>query len=154
LNRPFFKRFKRLFAAGSFKNAPFNFATLKVLCSRRNTLPLSIALWSTRLSGGWCSCTAATSCAPHGTCLNPIGQKERLGRLPHWEGTYRLERRNARSDILSIKVSYPERLDQRAHSRHWIPALDHDPRLPNYRKHEPDYRLTTDRRLHRGTNAI
>ena len=40
--------------------------------------------------------------------LNPVGQKERSGDFRTPEGTYRLERRNPRSDFfLSIQVSYP-----------------------------------------------
>ena len=66
--------------------------------------------------------------------------------LPHDfrtpEGSYRLERRNARSDyFLSIKVSYPNEADlKRAHAHHWDTGgsiMIHG--LPNYLKHEPDY---------------
>jgi murein L,D-transpeptidase YafK len=74
--------------------------------------------------------------------LNPIGQKERSGDFRTPEGTYRLERRNARSDyFLSIKVSYPNAEDmKRAHAHHWDTGgsiMIHG--LPNYLKHEPDY---------------
>jgi murein L,D-transpeptidase YafK len=74
--------------------------------------------------------------------LNPIGQKERSGDFRTPEGSYRLERRNARSDyFLSIKVSYPNELDlKRAHAHHWDTGgsiMIHG--LPNYLKHEPDY---------------
>ena len=74
--------------------------------------------------------------------LNPVGQKERSGDFRTPEGTYRLERRNARSDyFLSIKVSYPNEMDlKRARSRHWDTGgsiMIHG--LPNYLKHEPEY---------------
>ena len=74
--------------------------------------------------------------------LNPIGQKERSGDFRTPEGTYRLERRNARSDyFLSIKVSYPNAEDmKRARAHHWDTGgsiMIHG--LPNYLKHEPDY---------------
>jgi len=74
--------------------------------------------------------------------LNPVGQKERSGDFRTPEGTYRLERRNARSDyFLSIKVSYPNEMDlQRARSRHWDTGgsiMIHG--LPNSLKHEPEY---------------
>ena len=79
--------------------------------------------------------------------LNPVGQKERSGDFRTPEGTYRLERRNARSDyFLSIKVSYPNEMDlKRAHSRHWDTGgsiMIHG--LPNYLKHEPEYYLAHD----------
>jgi len=79
--------------------------------------------------------------------LNPVGQKERSGDFRTPEGTYRLERRNARSDyFLSIKVSYPNEADlKRAHSRHWDTGgsiMIHG--LPNYLKHEPEYYLAHD----------
>jgi len=79
--------------------------------------------------------------------LNPVGQKERSGDFRTPEGTYRLERRNARSDyFLSIKVSYPNEADQkRAHSRHWDTGgsiMIHG--LPNYLKHEPEYYMAHD----------
>jgi murein L,D-transpeptidase YafK len=79
--------------------------------------------------------------------LNPVGQKERSGDFRTPEGTYRLERRNARSDFfLSIQVSYPNETDlQRARSRHWDTGgsiMIHG--LPNYLKHEPEYYLAHD----------
>jgi murein L,D-transpeptidase YafK len=79
--------------------------------------------------------------------LNPVGQKERSGDFRTPEGTYRLERRNPRSDyFLSIKVSYPNRADvRRARSRHWDSGgsiMIHG--LPNYLKHEPDYYQSHD----------
>ena len=79
--------------------------------------------------------------------LSPVGQKERSGDFRTPEGTYRLERRNARSDyFLSIKVSYPNDADlKRARSRHWDTGgsiMVHG--LPNYLKHEPEYYLAHD----------
>ena len=79
--------------------------------------------------------------------LNPIGQKERSGDFRTPEGTYRLERRNARSDyFLSIKVSYPNEVDlKRARSRHWDTGgsiMIHG--LPNYLRHEPEYYVNHD----------
>jgi len=79
--------------------------------------------------------------------LNPIGQKERSGDFRTPEGTYRLERRNPRSDyFLSIKVSYPNEADlKRARVRHWNTGgsiMIHG--LPNYLKHEPEYYENTD----------
>ena len=74
--------------------------------------------------------------------LNPVGQKERSGDFRTPEGTYRLERRNPRSDFfLSIQVSYPNQDDlRRAHRRHWDTGgsiMIHG--LPNLLKHDPDY---------------
>jgi murein L,D-transpeptidase YafK len=74
--------------------------------------------------------------------LNPVGQKERSGDFRTPEGSYRLERRNPRSDyFLSIKVSYPNETDlRRAHARHWDTGgsiMIHG--LPNFLKHDPDY---------------
>ena len=79
--------------------------------------------------------------------LNPVGQKERSGDYRTPEGTYRLERRNPRSEyFLSIKVSYPNSADtRRARARHWNSGgsiMIHG--LPNYLKHEPEYYLTHD----------
>ena len=74
--------------------------------------------------------------------LNPTGQKERSGDFRTPEGTYRLERRNPRSDFfLSLKVSYPNQEDlRRAHAHHWETGgsiMIHG--LPNTLKHEPEY---------------
>jgi murein L,D-transpeptidase YafK len=74
--------------------------------------------------------------------LNPLGQKERAGDFRTPEGSYRLERRNPRSEyFLSIKVSYPNDLDlRRAHAHHWDTGgsiMIHG--LPNWLKHEPEY---------------
>jgi L,D-transpeptidase-like protein len=79
--------------------------------------------------------------------LSPVGQKERSGDFRTPEGTYRLDRRNARSDyFLSIKVSYPNEVDlKRARSRHWDSGgsiMVHG--LPNYLRHEPEYYLSHD----------
>jgi murein L,D-transpeptidase YafK len=79
--------------------------------------------------------------------LSPIGQKERSGDFRTPEGSYRLERRNPRSDyFLSIKVSYPNATDlKRARARHWDTGgsiMIHG--LPNYLKHEPDYYANHD----------
>ena len=79
--------------------------------------------------------------------LNPIGQKQRSGDFRTPEGSYRLERRNPRSDFfLSIKVSYPSPADvKRARARHWDSGgsiMIHG--LPNYLKHEPEYYQTHD----------
>ena len=79
--------------------------------------------------------------------LSPIGQKERSGDFRTPEGTYRLERRNARSDyFLSIKVSYPNEADlKRAHLRHWDTGgsiMIHG--LPNFLRHAPEYYLSND----------
>jgi murein L,D-transpeptidase YafK len=74
--------------------------------------------------------------------LNPVGQKERSGDFRTPEGSYRLERRNPRSDFfLSLKVSYPNPEDlRRARAHHWDTGgsiMIHG--LPNALKHELDY---------------
>jgi len=79
--------------------------------------------------------------------LSPIGQKERSGDFRTPEGTYRLERRNARSDyFLSIKVSYPNEADlKRARMRHWDTGgsiMIHG--LPNFLRHEPEFYQSHD----------
>jgi murein L,D-transpeptidase YafK len=79
--------------------------------------------------------------------LSPTGQKERSGDFRTPEGSYRLERRNPRSDyFLSIKVSYPNQTDlQRARARHWDTGgsiMIHG--LPNQLKHDPEYYLSHD----------
>jgi murein L,D-transpeptidase YafK len=79
--------------------------------------------------------------------LNPVGQKERSGDFRTPEGSYRLERRNPRSDFfLSLKVSYPNPLDlRRAHEHHWDTGgsiMIHG--LPNALRHEPDFYATHD----------
>ena len=79
--------------------------------------------------------------------LSPVGQKERSGDFLTPEGSYHLERRNARSDyFLSIKVSYPNQEDlKRARARHWDTGgsiMIHG--LPNQLKHDPDYYVQHD----------
>jgi murein L,D-transpeptidase YafK len=79
--------------------------------------------------------------------LNPGGAKERAGDFRTPEGTYRLTRRNARSDFfLSIQVSYPNDQDiQRARRNGWQPGgsiMIHG--LPNDPRHAPDYYATQD----------
>ena len=79
--------------------------------------------------------------------LSPVGQKERSGDFRTPEGSYRLEKRNPRSDFfLSIKVSYPNQTDlKRAHARHWDTGgsiMIHG--LPNFLKHEPEYYESRD----------
>jgi murein L,D-transpeptidase YafK len=79
--------------------------------------------------------------------LNPVGQKERSGDFRTPEGTYRLERRNARSDyFLSLQVSYPNETDlKRARVRHWNTGgsiMIHG--LPNFLKHEPEFYQSHD----------
>jgi murein L,D-transpeptidase YafK len=79
--------------------------------------------------------------------LNPVGQKERSGDFRTPEGTYRLSRRNARSDFfLSVQVSYPNDVDlARARRNHWQSGgsiMIHG--LPNTLKHPPEYYETHD----------
>jgi len=79
--------------------------------------------------------------------LSPVGQKERSGDFRTPEGSYRLERRNARSDyFLSLKVSYPNEIDlKRARLRHWDTGgsiMIHG--LPNLLRHEPEFYQSHD----------
>lgn len=79
--------------------------------------------------------------------LNPGGPKERSGDFRTPEGTYRLTRRNTRSDFfLSIQVSYPNEQDmKRARRNGWAPGgsiMIHG--LPNDPRHSPDYYATQD----------
>jgi murein L,D-transpeptidase YafK len=79
--------------------------------------------------------------------LSPVGQKERSGDFRTPEGSYRLERRNPRSDyFLSIKVSYPNPVDlKRARAGHWDTGgsiMIHG--LPNQLKHDPEYYRSHD----------
>ena len=79
--------------------------------------------------------------------LNPGGHKERAGDFRTPEGSYRLTRRNARSDyFLSIQVSYPNEQDtKRARRNGWQPGgaiMIHG--LPNDPRHKPDYYATQD----------
>jgi murein L,D-transpeptidase YafK len=74
--------------------------------------------------------------------LNPIGTKERAGDFRTPEGSYRLVRRNPRSDyFLSMQVSYPNETDlKHAHRNHWDTGgsiMIHG--LPNQLKHDPAY---------------
>ncbi len=74
--------------------------------------------------------------------LNPIGTKERSGDFRTPEGSYRLVRRNPRSDFfLSMQVSYPNQSDLRhARRNHWDSGgsiMIHG--LPNQLKHDPSY---------------
>jgi murein L,D-transpeptidase YafK len=79
--------------------------------------------------------------------LNPGGPKERAGDFRTPEGSYRLTRRNTRSDFfLSIQVSYPNDADMRNARRNgWQPGgsiMIHG--LPNDPRHTPDYYATQD----------
>jgi murein L,D-transpeptidase YafK len=79
--------------------------------------------------------------------LNPGGAKERSGDFRTPEGSYRLTRRNTRSDFfLSIQVSYPNEQDvQRARRNGWQPGgsiMIHG--LPNDPRHTPDYYASQD----------
>jgi murein L,D-transpeptidase YafK len=74
--------------------------------------------------------------------LNPIGTKERAGDFKTPEGSYRLIRRNPRSDFfLSMQVSYPNDSDlKHAKRNHWDTGgsiMIHG--LPNQLKHDPAY---------------
>jgi murein L,D-transpeptidase YafK len=79
--------------------------------------------------------------------LNPGGAKERAGDFRTPEGSYRLTRRNTRSDFfLSIQVSYPNDQDV-LHARRngWQPGgsiMIHG--LPNDPRHTPDYYASQD----------
>jgi len=79
--------------------------------------------------------------------LNPVGTKERAGDFRTPEGTYRLVRRNPRSDyFLSMQVSYPNSEDlKHARRKHWDSGgsiMIHG--LPNQLKHEPSYYENVD----------
>ena len=79
--------------------------------------------------------------------LNPIGTKERSGDFRTPEGTYRLVRRNPRSDFfLSMQVSYPNDSDlKHARRNHWDTGgsiMIHG--LPNQLKHDPSYYENVD----------
>lgn len=79
--------------------------------------------------------------------LQPVGPKERAGDFRTPEGSYRLTRRNARSDFfLSIQVSYPGPDDlKHARANGWQPGgsiMIHG--LPNTLKREPGYYDTRD----------
>lgn len=79
--------------------------------------------------------------------LNPIGTKERSGDFRTPEGSYRLNRRNPRSDFfLSMQVSYPNEADlKHARRNHWDTGgsiMIHG--LPNQLKHDPSYYESRD----------
>jgi murein L,D-transpeptidase YafK len=79
--------------------------------------------------------------------LNPVGTKERSGDFRTPEGTYRLIRRNPRSDFfLSMQVSYPNDADlKHARRNHWDTGgsiMIHG--LPNQLKHDPSYYENVD----------
>jgi murein L,D-transpeptidase YafK len=79
--------------------------------------------------------------------LNPVGHKERAGDFRTPEGTYRLTRRNPRSDFfLSIQVSYPNDADvKHARRNGWDTGgsiMIHG--LPNQLKHTPAYYAKSD----------
>ena len=79
--------------------------------------------------------------------LIPTGHKEREGDFRTPEGSYRLTRRNARSDyFLSIQISYPGPGDlKRAKEGGWEPGgaiMIHG--MPNTLKREPTYYETRD----------
>ncbi|MEX1108989.1 MAG: L,D-transpeptidase family protein [Dongiaceae bacterium] len=79
--------------------------------------------------------------------LNPSGHKQREGDFRTPEGSYRLTRRNARSEFfLSIQVSYPETTDLvLARRNRWSPGgsiMVHG--LPNIPKYPRDRYLNTD----------
>jgi murein L,D-transpeptidase YafK len=79
--------------------------------------------------------------------LQPQGHKERVGDFRTPEGSYRLSRRNARSDyFLSIQVSYPGPDDlKRARANGWDAGgaiMIHG--MPNTLKREPSYYETRD----------
>lgn len=79
--------------------------------------------------------------------LSPTGPKARSGDFRTPEGTYRLARRNARSDFfLSIQVSYPNEADIANAKRNGWEAggsiMIHG--LPNALRHPPEYYQTRD----------
>jgi murein L,D-transpeptidase YafK len=79
--------------------------------------------------------------------LMPTGQKERAGDFRTPEGSYRLTRRNARSDyFLSIEISYPGPEDlKHARANGWKAGgsvMIHG--LPNTLKRDPRYYDTRD----------
>ena len=79
--------------------------------------------------------------------LQPNGHKERAGDFRTPEGSYRLIRRNSRSDFfLSIQISYPGPDDlKRARANGWEPGgaiMIHG--LPNTLKREPTYYESRD----------
>lgn len=79
--------------------------------------------------------------------LQPAGPKERSGDFRTPEGSYRLARRNARSDyFLSIQVSYPNAEDERNARRNgWrVGGLVMIHGLPNVLRHPASYYTNQD----------
>jgi murein L,D-transpeptidase YafK len=79
--------------------------------------------------------------------LAPSGQKQREGDFRTPEGSYRLTRRNAKSDFfLAVQVSYPEATDIAIARRNgWAPGgsiMVHG--LPNFLKYPRDRYLNSD----------
>jgi murein L,D-transpeptidase YafK len=79
--------------------------------------------------------------------LVPTGQKQREGDFRTPEGSYRLTRRNAKSDFfLAVQVSYPEASDiVLARKNGWAPGgaiMVHG--LPNFLKYSRERYLSTD----------
>jgi murein L,D-transpeptidase YafK len=79
--------------------------------------------------------------------LNPVGRKERAGDFRTPEGTYRLTRRNSRSEyFLSIQVSYPSEHDLKRARRNRVDPggqiMIHG--FPNQLRHAPQYYETRD----------
>lgn len=79
--------------------------------------------------------------------LNPVGHKQRERDFRTPEGRYTLAQRNTHSDyFLSIKVSYPNKNDERrAHKNGWAAGgaiMIHG--LPNAPTHSPAYYASTD----------
>ena len=79
--------------------------------------------------------------------LSPAGQKVREHDFRTPEGSYRLARRNTRSDyFLAIQVSYPNKEDeQRARKNRWAPGgsiMIHG--FPNIPKHPAAYYASND----------
>lgn len=79
--------------------------------------------------------------------LSPVGRKDRSGDYRTPEGSYRLGKRNPRSDYyLSIQINYPNRDDiARARRNGWQPGgsiMIHG--LPNLLRKDPEYYLTQD----------
>ena len=79
--------------------------------------------------------------------LVPSGHKQREGDFRTPEGSYRLTRRNARSDFfLAVQVSYPEATDMALARKHgWAPGgliMVHG--LPNVPRYSRDRYLSTD----------
>jgi len=79
--------------------------------------------------------------------LSPVGPKDRSGDFRTPEGSYRLARRNPRSDYyLSIQIDYPNREDMARARRNRVKPggsiMIHG--LPNLLRKDPEYYLTQD----------